>query len=444
MSSAKGIPDRRYYGNPQSLIPSDLYDYAVQRHIARRAGEHYDLRIGDKKGLHSWAIRKGIPQKENEKRLAVHQPMHSHKYLGFEGTIPEGYGAGSVYLKDKGKVLISKVTDNTLHFSLASQNPPQRFVLVKPKTGKNWLIINTTPSEPIPFEKVKYKKIDESELPDIIKRKGVTGQAKIDGAASLVKILKDSAEVLSYRQSSQGKPIVHTERVFGERPNISVPTKYRNSILRGEIYGKKDGKVIEPQQLSAILNSTLENAAKKKRYKNIELRTLLFDVENLKGKKIDKEKVPYSERLELLKKIKQHLPDSFDLPQNYYGEDIQSLLKNVKDKKHELTTEGIVLHPETGKRPYKLKITPDYDVFIKSIFPGQGKYEGKAAGGFEYSLDPKNGIVGKVGTGLSDEMRTMMWNNPEDFIGRVATIKSQGQYPSGAYRAPSFVSLHES
>jgi hypothetical protein len=52
--------------------------------------------------------------------------------------------------------------------------------------------------------------------------------------------------------------------------------------------------------------------------------------------------------------------------------------------------------------------------------------------------------VGKVGTGFTDEDRSSLINNPEDWIGRVARVKVQDQYPqSQAFRMPVFLSRYE-
>jgi len=58
-------------------------------------------------------------------------------------------------------------------------------------------------------------------------------------------------------------------------------------------------------------------------------------------------------------------------------------------------------------------------------------------------LKPGGDPVGKVGTGFSSEVRKQMMESPDDFIGRVARIRAQEQFPSGAYRAPAFLALHE-
>ena len=65
------------------------------------------------------------------------------------------------------------------------------------------------------------------------------------------------------------------------------------------------------------------------------------------------------------------------------------------------------------------------------------------AGGFGYSLGPKGDVVGRVGTGFSEEARHEMLAEPEKWVGRLARIRSQGQFPGGAHRAPAFLALHE-
>ena len=68
---------------------------------------------------------------------------------------------------------------------------------------------------------------------------------------------------------------------------------------------------------------------------------------------------------------------------------------------------------------------------------------GVGAGGFSYSLKPGEESVGEVGSGFTQSTRGQMLQSPEDFIGRIARIRAQEQFPSGAYRAPSFLALHE-
>jgi len=125
-------------------------------------------------------------------------------------------------------------------------------------------------------------------------------------------------------------------------------------------------------------------------------------------------------------------------------EEAARMIKGIRTGSHPLTREGIVAHPIAGGKPVKAKFIEDYDVYIRGITPGEKGLKGTGAGGFSYALTPKGPIVGKVGTGFSAAVRRHMFESPEEYIGRVAKIRAQGQFPSGAYRAPAFHALHES
>lgn len=136
---APGIPDKK----TKTIIPTlkdKEWEFAIQKHKANKAGLHYDLRLGDPETqkAFSWAIRY-LP-KPGEKRLAIRQPDHTLKYMDFSGEIPEGYGAGKVDLKARGKTKVKKITDKKIDFEADGKN----YSLIK--TNKDqWLIINKKP-----------------------------------------------------------------------------------------------------------------------------------------------------------------------------------------------------------------------------------------------------------------------------------------------------------
>lgn len=240
---APGLPAKKDLGDLALLRAGEVVDYLVQHHKAHRAGPHYDVRVGDKaRGMYSWAVPRGVPV-PGEKGLAVRQPVHRHSYNNFEGEIPRGvYGAGSVRKHDQGRILITKVTDDQVHFTRADTRHPERFVMVRPKGfGKDndWLMINATPTEKVPYAKLRYKKVPHAEVEAAIRNMGPDGtvEPKVDGASQLTQLARGTAELTSYRTSKEtGRPIVNTEKVLGGRPKLDYPRHLEGSILKGELY----------------------------------------------------------------------------------------------------------------------------------------------------------------------------------------------------------------
>jgi len=445
--SAVGLPDPQNYGDLSKIAPGQLVDWVVQKHKAERAGTHFDVRFGTPDtGLYSWAVRKGLPQ-PGQKHLAVMQPIHSHDYKDFKGEISEGYGKGTVERHDLGQVLITKTTPDAIHFTTAHRRFPERYVLIKPKTGRNWLLLNATKTEPTPYEKVHYKLVPQEKAEQVLSnlQPGSSAQAKIDGAAALVQLYKDHFDVLSYRtQKHTGWPIVHTERVFGSRPQIDIPKQYQGQVLRGELYGiGPDGKPIPPHKLGGLLNASIAKSLSDQQANKAKLKVMLFDIMNKQTHKHQLE-VPYEQRMQQTRQVGSVLPkDTFHYPEEAKTpEEANSLFGRVSAGTEPLSVEGVVVHPPTGA-PQKIKLRDEHDVYVREFFPGMGKYQGTGIGGFRYSHEPEGQIVGEIGTGFSDEERQQMFKQPNDYIGRIARVSAQEKKPSGALFAPSYLSMHE-
>jgi len=171
---------------------------------------------------------------------------------------------------------------------------------------------------------------------------------------------------------------------------------------------------------------------------------MLFDIQQKGKEQIDPEQVPYAERRKMIEEIMQHMPsDKFHLAEEETEpEKAKQLWRDIIEGRHPLTHEGAVIHPPTGP-PMKSKPLEEADVHITDIFPGKGKYQGRGAGGFGYSDTAGGPRVAAVGSGISDVTRTQMLADPEAYVGRRARISSQERFPSGAWRAPSLIALHE-
>lgn len=145
MTIEEYIKKRNFNKTPEpegSIPPGEGRNrFVVQEHHASHL--HWDFRLEMDGVLKSWAVPKGMPLKKGEKRLAVQTEDHPVEYINFEGTIPEGqYGAGEVYIWDKGTYELKEKEEGKIEFYLFGEKCIGRYVLVKFKNqDKNWLII---------------------------------------------------------------------------------------------------------------------------------------------------------------------------------------------------------------------------------------------------------------------------------------------------------------
>jgi hypothetical protein len=470
---APGLPDPKRFGRVEDIPPDELLPYVVQLHKAQRAGTHYDVRMGGGPPggeLYSWATKKELPQPGGRPIMLYQQPLHKGEYASFEGTLHSGYGKGSVKTHDKGSIIVTQATPGKIKFVVTHHKYPENFVMLRqsgpPKDlstergrktqGGSWLLINTTPrdaarllggdAESVGLHKLKYTSIPAEKVDKLFDPNYLV-QEKVDGASQLFHLLSDKLEAVSYRVSENGRPIIHTYRIFGPsggKLSVKVPPELVGSIVRGEVYGERGGKAIPTQELGGILNASVQRSLEKQREGKVNLKAMLFDVVRY-GKEPATE-LTSAEREEKLKSILPYLPQGkFHLPETARDpEAAKALWEKITSGQHPRTSEGIIGWPlEAGKKPVKVKTYPESDVWVRNVFPGEGKLKDTAAGGFEYSLSPEGPVVGKVGTGFTEATRREMWEDPESWQGRMARIRSQERFPSGAHRAPSFLSLHE-
>lgn len=114
--------------------------FVVQEHKATH--HHWDFRLEMDGVLKSWAVPKEPPKAKGVKRLAVQVDDHDLSYADFEGIIPEGYGAGTVKIWDRGKYEMISKHKSKMVFELKGKKLKGEYVLLRfEKAGpKNWLL----------------------------------------------------------------------------------------------------------------------------------------------------------------------------------------------------------------------------------------------------------------------------------------------------------------
>lgn len=443
---APGIPSKETVHALPTVRRPETWEFGLHEHHAEKRGLHYDLRLGDPKTghAHSWAMPAKWP-KPGEKSWAIRQPTHTLKYMDFSGKISSGYGAGKVLLKDREKTEVTKAEPGYVSFNVYRGSGPEEYSL-RHIGGKVWRLSNKTlhrGAAPLPDSKPVYKEVPVEKIP--FEDPKYVMSAKIDDAHNLFYFPATGSQirVVSYRVPERGETgfIEHTHKVrslFGKL----TPKGLGGTVLRGGLYAMRPSKnkATEAHIIGGLLNSNVWKSREKQKTEG-HLVPVIYDVVKYKGKNLSK--ASYAEKLRVLKLVQKQVPE-FELPRMAYTpEEKRELVSLIKHKKLAHTEEGVVLWDVTsGAPPIKAKFKNQHDVYVRGVFPGEGKYEGKGVGGFVFSHSDKGPIAGRVGTGLSDALRRDMHERPGKYHGVVAVVEAQGKFSEGALRAPSFKQFH--
>lgn len=419
---APGIPERGVVPNLPTFSNPQKFEFVLQSHNADRAGQHFDLRLGDPATniAHSWVIRSW--PKVGEKVLAIQQQGHTVKYMDFQGEIKSGYGKGMVNIADRDQIEVIKSSPGKVTFHKYKGGGIEKFTLIK-TNGDQWLLLNHTHSGELGKYFNAHAKYKMKELPmSYVPTSDEFVSPKIDGAYALAVLRPNKNPILlSSRVSKKtGTPIEYTPKMY-DMVNKLVPKNLGNTVLRTEVYAiDSRGNEVPNRVLGGMLNANVWKSREMQKELGAPLRAAVTDVLTYKGK--DVSGLDAKQKYELIDKITKEYP-SFDNP--------LELQRRTNFKEGKIIWKGNI--------PYKQKNTPDYDVYVKDIFINKN---GDRAGGFKYSLTPDGPIVGNVGTGWKHQELRDMKENPNEYIGRVAKIRAMEQHPSGAYRSASFLDWH--
>jgi bifunctional non-homologous end joining protein LigD len=155
LSKYKSKRNLKVSKEPKAILKkkkNSTLSFVIQEHHARRL--HYDLRLEAEGVLKSWAVPKEPSSDSSIKRLAIQVEDHPYSYKDFKGTIPSGYGAGTVSIWDRGhydvdgldakgseKAILSGLKKGSLHFTLHGRKLKGIFHLIRLKSKKQWLLI---------------------------------------------------------------------------------------------------------------------------------------------------------------------------------------------------------------------------------------------------------------------------------------------------------------
>ena len=111
--------------------------FVVQKHLARRAGIHFDFRFEENAIAPSWAIPKNFSK--DKRRIAIQVEDHTVPYMDFEGVIPSGYGAGEVEIWEKGTLILDERTPDLVRFHV-DEGKIKGYWLLMRQDGTKWLL----------------------------------------------------------------------------------------------------------------------------------------------------------------------------------------------------------------------------------------------------------------------------------------------------------------
>jgi ATP-dependent DNA ligase len=124
--------------------------------------------------------------------------------------------------------------------------------------------------------------------------------------------------------------------------------------------------------------------------------------------------------------------------------------RNLYDSVLEQGGEGIMLKRLDGEyvqggRPannwFKAKKSATFDCVVTGFTKGKGKYNNHiGAVKFGQYVNGKLIVLGQA-SGMSDMIRFDMAANPDEYVGRVVTIRAMERLRSGSLRHPIFVGL---
>ena len=217
--------------------------------------------------------------------------------------------------------------------------------------------------------------------------------------------------------SRQNKKYIGLEHI---KADIEKIPNAKNYVFDGELLYKNEEGLSDS---AAFQKGT--GIAQNKSGKKEELKMIIFDVlpKDEFDNKVSKE--AYKTRKRHLLDLKQYKTENIDIVEMFYEGTDQSEIWKWLDYAEEHDMEGLMLSLDA---PYECKRTKnlikikkffDLDLQVVDYEEGTGRNKGRLGA---FVVDFKGNKV-KVGSGFSDSERDSFWNDKDDLVGRVITVK---------------------
>jgi bifunctional non-homologous end joining protein LigD len=391
---------------PSSEATEETRRFVVQEHHARRL--HWDFRLERDGVLVSWALPRGVPEDPRRNHLAVHVEDHPLDYGAFEGEIPKGnYGAGQVSIWDRGTYETHKWRidgpKGEVMVTLHGERVSGRYVLFQ-TDARNWMIHRMDPPadphrQPMPAEvKPMMAKLAAGvPQPD----RGWAYEFKWDGVRAIV-----FSEGGTLRLISRTNEDI-TAR-YPEVRGIASALGSRSAILDGEIVALGPTGTPSFEQLQQRMGLRTPVDVRRK-MNEVPVYYMAFDVLYLDGHVLTG--LPYLERRQRLQDLRLAGP-SWQTPDSHVG-DGNTMLQASRNA----GLEGVIAKRvdgvyEEGRRSgawLKIKNHLRQSFVVGGWMQGEGRrrgYPGAVLVG--HYQDGKLAYAGRVGTGFTDDMLTVL------------------------------------
>ncbi|MCX6137508.1 MAG: hypothetical protein NTV54_08455 [Ignavibacteriales bacterium] len=277
---------------------------------------------------------------------------------------------------------------------------------------------------------------DEEHLEELLRNDNYIVQVKLDGMRAVVHITHTGLRIFS-RSAGVADPTRPLEKT-SSLPHLA---DLKFPALVGTIL---DAEILIPGKDSAELAGTVHR--KELDDDNARVRVFIFDCLRLCGKDLCGQTL--RSRLDSLAKISHLLQSDYMTVLPFAQTTVQK--KTLYDRIIASGGEGVMLKNLNatyleGGRPsnnwFKAKKSATFDCVVIGFTTGKGKYNTQiGALRFGQYVDGTLVELGQA-SGMSDRERMVFSLSPDEYIGKVVTIKGMERLKSGAVRHPQFAGL---